>query len=1047
MRPAAEHANSSLAWPPERVRNVCILAHVDHGKTTCADNLVASNGIISRQSAGKVRYLDSRADEQERQITMKSSAISLRWIPAELQAEGAQAGFLINLIDSPGHVDFTSEVSTAARLADGAIVVVDVVEGVAAQTRTVLRQAWRDRVKTCLFLNKVDRLIVELELTPMEAYQRLLKIIEQVNSLSQMLISEEMMAAEGEEAKPSEGIDLSADVQMDFDEATEEAWRYSPDKGNVAFGSAGHGWAFRVDTFAALFAGKMGANPKQLQKVFWGDWIYNPKTKIAFRPRPGEKVKGKPMFVQFILEQLWKVYEASYKNVDVAYLQKMQAQIPTWEGLEIQDMQPGSATVRELFSRWLPFSRAVLQMVTKHLPSPPEAAEHRLPVLCPRWFAGVSEASASDTAQSLSKSDAQGPVVVYLAKFLAADLERKVLTGDDLRGDADVSFVGICRVFSGTLRPGSNVCVTGTDGPSTRRLSVCRLFRLMGRYLEEVVDAPSGSMVAVHLESAAAGEEGGSREDLGVEQYLTLSEEPDGPVFDAPYNNQAFAIVRVNVEPQSVVDLDTLARGLRLLHRADPSVAVEALASGENVIGCCGPEHLKRCITDLQTLYARDVPLRISKPLVAIRETISAGIEAERVNPKHSALWTPAWATHLIDASTDVSGSVLSGQQSYPDEGSSDEGEAEGEAEKQDGRMTMSKAGVMSVWTANRQACLRVSALAMPPDMLAWMDEFSLELENMCHKQQPSVAFAGQGSPSRGGTALEDCLEEVSRQFDEKLSTAGGGVSSRPGTLCGLSLRKGSRAALLDHSGSAWRLQATIAAGAADVAEELPEGAEPVPAGLRPSVLAGFQMAACNGPLSEEPMRGVIFVVHGCHLVSDDNSGSQPIPYGPMSGQVMSAMKEACRYCIFRRGYARICEALLSLEVQCEQEMLGKVYSVLDKRRAKIMDEGLREGTSLFYINSFLPLSESDSLGPELRQAASGQVTFTCAFSHWELSEDDPYAESTLTAEELEDLGDAPLPPNCARKLIDAIRKRKGLTTDEKVVGVATKQRVLTRMK
>merc|ERR1711865_1171874 len=116
-----------------------------------------------------------------------------------------------------------------------------------------------------------------------------------------------------------------------------------------------------------------------------------------------------------------------------------------------------------------------------------------------------------------------------------------------------------------------------------------------------------------------------------------------------------------------------------------------------------------------------------------------------------------------------------------------------------------------------------------------------------------------------------------------------------------------------------------------------------------------------------------------------------------MSGQVMSAMKEACRYCIFRRGYARICGALLSLEVQCEQEMLGKVYSALDKRRAKIMDEGLREGTSLFYINSFLPLAESELLAVELRQAASGQVTFTCAFSHWEQSDEDPYAESTLT--------------------------------------------------
>merc|ERR1719238_1101483 len=131
---------------------------------------------------------------------MKSSSIALLWAqPRLLASEQPRLPFLINLIDSPGHVDFTSEVSTAARLADGALVVVDVVEGVAAQTRAVLRQAWRDRVKTCLLLNKIDRLIVELELTPIEAYQRLVRILEQVNAVNQQLLSEDIMARDAEE--------------------------------------------------------------------------------------------------------------------------------------------------------------------------------------------------------------------------------------------------------------------------------------------------------------------------------------------------------------------------------------------------------------------------------------------------------------------------------------------------------------------------------------------------------------------------------------------------------------------------------------------------------------------------------------------------------------------------------------------------------------------------------------------------------------------------------------------------------------------------------
>ena len=126
---------AKLQHSVENIRNIYILAHVDHGKTSLDDSLVATNGVISSRLAGKLRYIDSKKYKQERGITMKSSAIALFYL-----AEGKE--YLVNLIDSPGHMDFSSEVSTLVRLCDGAILVMDVVEGVQPQTKVVLRQAW-----------------------------------------------------------------------------------------------------------------------------------------------------------------------------------------------------------------------------------------------------------------------------------------------------------------------------------------------------------------------------------------------------------------------------------------------------------------------------------------------------------------------------------------------------------------------------------------------------------------------------------------------------------------------------------------------------------------------------------------------------------------------------------------------------------------------------------------------------------------------------------------------------------------------------------------
>ena len=121
-----------------KIRNMSVIAHVDHGKSTLTDSLIAKAGIIAGENAGNTRYTDGREDEAQRGITIKSTGVSL-YFETDVEKEGEPQPYLINLIDSPGHIDFSSEVTAALRVTDGALVVVDYVEGVCVQTETVLR--------------------------------------------------------------------------------------------------------------------------------------------------------------------------------------------------------------------------------------------------------------------------------------------------------------------------------------------------------------------------------------------------------------------------------------------------------------------------------------------------------------------------------------------------------------------------------------------------------------------------------------------------------------------------------------------------------------------------------------------------------------------------------------------------------------------------------------------------------------------------------------------------------------------------------------------
>jgi elongation factor 2 len=248
----------------DRIRNIGIVAHIHHGKTTLSDNLLAAAGMISNELAGKQLLLNFDEQEQARLLTINNADVS---IVHEFEGQN----HLINLIDTPGHVDFGGDVTRAMRAVDGAVVVVCAVEGVMAQTETVLRQALREKVKPVLFINKVDRAIKELQLTPESLQKRFATIISEVNELIRKMAPDEFV----------------------------DEWSVDPRDGSVAFGSGYDNWAISVPymqrtgvKFPDIIEYVTSGRTKEIaQKARINDVIFDMVVKHLPSPRVAQKYR------------------------------------------------------------------------------------------------------------------------------------------------------------------------------------------------------------------------------------------------------------------------------------------------------------------------------------------------------------------------------------------------------------------------------------------------------------------------------------------------------------------------------------------------------------------------------------------------------------------------------------------------------------------------------------------------------------------------------------------------------------------------------------
>jgi len=550
------------------IRNMSVIAHVDHGKSTLTDSLLAKAGIIASAKAGETRATDTRKDEQERCITIKSTAISMYFEMSDSDMEFVKQekekdckGFLINLIDSPGHVDFSSEVTAALRVTDGALVVVDCVSGVCVQTETVLRQAIAERIRPVLFMNKMDRALLELQLDQEDLYQTFQRVVENVNVI---------IATYADEDGPM------GNVAVD------------PMNGSVGFGSGLHGWAFTLKQFSEMYAKKFGISIDKLMKKLWGENYFNSKTKKWNKAKAEDNDRS---FCKYILDPIYKVFDAimNFKKPETEKLLKALDIKLKHEDAQLE----GKPLMKVVMRTWLPAGEAMFMMICIHLPSPVTAQKYRAEML----YEGPNDDAA---CVAMRNCDPNGPLMMYISKM--------VPTSDKGR------FYAFGRVFAGKIATGLKCRIMGPNFVPGKKedlneKAIQRTILMMGRYIEAIEDVPCGNICGL----------------VGVDQFLVKT----GTIttYKEAHNMKVMKfsvspVVRVAVEPKNPSDLPKLVEGLKRLAKSDPMVQCIIEESGEHIIAGAGELHLEICLKDLEEDHAQ-IPLKKSDPVVSYRETVA----------------------------------------------------------------------------------------------------------------------------------------------------------------------------------------------------------------------------------------------------------------------------------------------------------------------------------------------------------------------------------------------------------------------------------------
>lgn len=552
---------------PDQTRNIAIVGHLHHGKTAFMDMLVAQTHDlterlekrIGRRKEEQLRYTDIHFLERERGLSIKSAPMSL-----VLQNTKGKS-HLFNILDTPGHVNFVDEVAASVRLADGVVLVVDVVEGVQANTEQIIKHAVLEDLPMTMVVNKMDRLILELKIPPNDAYFKLKHVIEEVNTVIESLL-------------PGQG----------------EKRRLSPEKGNVAFACSSMNWCFTLQSFAKTYADSYPQiDTNEFARRLWGDVFFNQNSRKF--TRKGVEENSRRTFVKFVLEPIYKLYSHTISE-SPEDLKETLASV----GINLKPSQL-KTDAKELLNlvceQFFGPATGLVDMIIQHVPSPVEGAQKKLE----RYYTGPLD---TKVGAAMTACDAEGPLVVHVTKLFNST-------------DA-ASFRAFGRIMSGTARPGQQVRVLG-EGYTPEDEEDMVIATISDTWIAETCyniptsGVPAGNWVLL-------GGVDNSIVKTATLIPLKLEDDEEAYIF-RPIRHMTESVFKVAVEPVNPSELPKMLDGLRKVNKSYPLISTKVEESGEHVVLGTGELYMDCVLHDLRRLYS-EMEIKVSDPVTRFCETV-----------------------------------------------------------------------------------------------------------------------------------------------------------------------------------------------------------------------------------------------------------------------------------------------------------------------------------------------------------------------------------------------------------------------------------------